>query len=142
MEEHYRKLENMYHGAPCNDYYQSKLKIAEGAAELIIPVKKNLFHAAGAVHGSAYFKALDDSCFFAANSLVKDVFVLTVSFNLHLLRPIVSGEIKAQAKVIQASKNIIICEAIAYDSNGKEIAKGSGDFVRSKIPVTPDIGYK
>ena len=47
--------------------------MAHGAAEAA-------GHAAGAVHGSYYFKVLDDACYFAANSLVSDVFVLTVSF--------------------------------------------------------------
>jgi acyl-coenzyme A thioesterase PaaI-like protein len=34
-------------------------------------------HSIHAVHGSVYFKALDDAAFFAVNSLVEDVFVLT-----------------------------------------------------------------
>lgn len=142
MKEHYRKLENMYHSAPCNEYYRPRLTISKGATELIIPVENKLFHAAGAVHGCAYFKALDDSAFFAANSLVEDVFVLTVSFNLHLMRPVTSGEMKARGKVIQFSKSLIMAESILYDCEENELAKGTGNFVKSKIPITPEIGYK
>ncbi len=50
-------------------------------------VGPHLHHAGGAVHGANYFKAMDDAAFFAANSLVDDVFVLTVSFNVYFLRP-------------------------------------------------------
>jgi hypothetical protein len=58
------------------------MKIRKGVAEVIIQVRPDFFHAAGAVRGSVYFKAMDDAAFFAVNSLVKDVFVLTVALKL------------------------------------------------------------
>src|SRR5947208_2034742 len=87
-ESHYRRLEALYHAAPINGYYAPRLAVSEGAARLEIPVKPEFFHAAGAVHGSVYFKALDDAAYFAVNSLVEDVYVLTVSFNTQLLKPV------------------------------------------------------
>ncbi len=141
-ETHYRKLENMYHAAPCNAYYTPKLTISEGAAEIIIPIKESLYHPGGAVHGSAYFKALDDAAFFSVNSLVEDVFVLTASFNLYFIRPIASGEMKAIGKVVSATGHQYIAEAVLHDSKGREIARGSGVFVRSKIALTPTVGYE
>ena len=36
-----------------------------------------MFHAAGAGHGTIYFKMLDDAAFYAANSMVEEQFVLT-----------------------------------------------------------------
>lgn len=142
MNEHYRKLERMYHAAPCNAYYQPRMTVGEGTAEVIIPVKEKLFHAAGAVHGSAYFKILDDAAFFAANSLVEDVFVLTTSFNLYLTRPVSSGEMRAVGKVVQSSKSQIIAESVAYNTEGHEIARGTGTFLHSKIALSEDIGYR
>jgi uncharacterized protein (TIGR00369 family) len=94
------------------------------------------------MHGSVYFKALDDAGFFAVNSLVEDVFVLTVSFSIHLLRPVASGDMKAIGKVVQASKNMFIAEATLTNSKGEEIARGIGTYVRSKAPLSPDIGYE
>jgi hypothetical protein len=35
-------------------------------------VRPDFFHAAHAVHGSVYFKALDDAAFFAVASLVQE----------------------------------------------------------------------
>ena len=73
-DTHFRKLERMYLGAPINQWYRPTLSISEGSAEVSIAVRPEFFHAANAVHGSVYFKLLDDSAFFAANSLVEDVF--------------------------------------------------------------------
>jgi len=73
-KEHYRKLEHMYASAPCNKYYAPTLQVGDGYAELIISVRSDFFHSAGAVHGAVYFKALDDAAFFAVSSLVDDVF--------------------------------------------------------------------
>ena len=139
---HFRKLENMYRSAPINQFYQPRMTIGTGIAEIVIPVKEIHFHAAGAVHGAVYFKLMDDSAFFAANSLVEDVFVLTTSFHLHLLRPVSSGEMRAVGKVVHQSRSQIIAESVVYDSEGQEVSRGSGTFVRGHVALTPEIGYK
>jgi uncharacterized protein (TIGR00369 family) len=140
-DEHFRKLERMYGKAPCNEYYSPELTISKGAAILVIPVQQRFYHSVHAVHGSVYFKALDDAAFFAVNSLVEDVFVLTVSFNIYLFRPVASGDMKAIGKVVQESKTMFIAEATLTNSDGEEIARGIGTYVRSKAPLSPDIGY-
>jgi uncharacterized protein (TIGR00369 family) len=140
-EEHFRKLERMYHGAPINRIYEPKIRLSEGRAELTMVMKPDFFHAANAVHGSVYFKALDDAAFFAANSLVPDVFVLTVTYNLYLTRPIAEGEMRATGRVVHRSRNLIIAEAEVLDSADRQIARGSGTFMRSQIALSPEIGY-
>ncbi len=140
-ESHYRKLERMYAGAPVNAWYRPELTVADGRAELRIPVRREFFHAAGAVHGSVYFKALDDAAFFAAASLVEDVFVLTSSFNLHLTRPVADGELLAQGKVVHRSRRLLLAEAVLIDTQGRQLARGSGSFLRSAIPLSPEVGY-
>ncbi len=134
-DRHYRRLEALYRSAPCNRYYAPRIAVSEGRAEIVIPVREDFFHAAGAVHGSTYFKALDDAAFFAANSLVAGVFVLTASFNLYLTRPISDGEMRAAGEVVHRSRSRLIAESVLFDSEGREIARGSGVFVRSKIPL-------
>ena len=141
-EEHYRKLERMYLSAPVNEYYAPEIHISEGQAQVSIPVRPDFFHAANAVHGAVYFKLLDDSSFFAANSMVEDVFVLTVSYNVYFTRPVSEGVMRADAKVVQASRRLIIAESVVVDSDEREIARGSGTFMRSMIKLTEEIGYK
>lgn len=132
----------MYSRAPCNEYYSPKLTISRGATELIIPIEEKFYHSTGAVHGSVYFKALDDAGFFAVNSLVEDVFVLTTSFDIHLFRPVTSGKVKAIGKVIQATKNTFVAEASLFNDEGQQIAQGIGTYARGKVALSPDIGYE
>lgn len=140
-ETHFRLLESMYHQAPCNAYYEPVVQIAEARATLTLPLAPHLHHAAGAVHGAAYFKALDDSSFFAANSLVEDVFVLTTNLNLYITRPVVKGELRGEARVVDRTKSLFIVEAVVYDSQERQVARSTGTFMRSRIALSPDIGY-
>jgi uncharacterized protein (TIGR00369 family) len=140
-EEHYRTLEKMYASAPCNEYYSPTIAISHGKAEVVIPIQEKFFHAAGAAHGSVYFKALDDAAFFAVNSLVMDRFVLTVSFNVHILRPVSQGEMRALGKVVFASNHLFVAESTLFDSKGREIARGSGNFVKSRIKLSLETEY-
>ncbi len=140
-EEHFRKLERMYALAPVNDFFAPKIQIGEGWAEVTLTVRPEFYHAAGAVHGAIYFKSLDDAAFFAVNSLVQHFMVLTVSFNLHLTRPVTSGEIRCVGKVMHRSKRLYVAESELLDMKGRIIAKGSGIFMPSNIPLTEKLGY-
>jgi len=71
-DEHYRKLERMYASAPINDFFRPVMQVSEGRAVITMKVRRDFYHAANAVHGALYFKALDDAAFFAVNSLVPD----------------------------------------------------------------------
>jgi uncharacterized protein (TIGR00369 family) len=140
-EEHHRRLERMYALAPVNSYFAPSMHVSEGRAEVIIKVRPDFFHAAHAVHGVLYFKLLDDAAFFAVNSVVRDVFVLTVSFNIYMTRPVVAGELKAIGRVIHSSKRLFIAESELMNGEGQEIARGSGVFMRSTIALSPEVGY-
>ena len=140
--EHYRRLERMYHGAPANDYYDPRLEVGEGRAEVRIPVRRKFFHAAGAAHGSVCFKALDDACFFAAASLVEEFFVLTASFHLYFTRPLGEGLLVASARVVHRSGRLILAEGEALDGEGRSVARGSGSFLPSSTRLTAELGYR
>jgi uncharacterized protein (TIGR00369 family) len=140
-DEHFQKLTRMYLGAPINRYFAPRIEISRGQAVVTLPVREDFHHAASAVHGAVYFKALDDAAFFAANSLVDDVFVLTVAFTVHFTRPVRDGTITATGRVVHQSRRMLIADVEAVDASGKVVARGTGTFMRSDIPLTPDIGY-
>jgi hypothetical protein len=48
---------------------------------------------------------------------------------------------KATGKVVYAGARSFIAESVVVDREGKEIARGSGQFVMSKIKLTADMGY-
>jgi uncharacterized protein (TIGR00369 family) len=142
--EHYRKLERMYLNANLNQeiYKTTTVSIGEEKAQIQLSIEPKYFHALGAIHGSVYFKLLDDAAFFAVNSIVKDVFVLTTNFNINLIRPESKGVITAIGKVKFKSRNVFIAESSLVNETGKEIAFGTGHFAKSKIELTEEIGYK
>ena len=140
--EHYRKLERMYAAAPVNGWYAPELHVSEGMAEIKMPLRSEFHHSAGAVHGSLYFKALDDATFFAANSLVPAHFVLTAHVELELLRPVVSGALIARGQVTGEDERRIYAKGELFDEENNLLAVGKGQFARSKIPLTPDVHYR
>jgi uncharacterized protein (TIGR00369 family) len=140
-DPHFTALENMYLAAPINAFYRPKIEISEANSTIEIDISEKLFHAADAVHGSVYFKMLDDAAYFAANSLEREVFVLTTSFTTYLTRPLSSGTLRSVGKVVSQNRSQFIAEAIAYDSDGNEVGRGSGVFVRGKVPLRKTRGY-
>lgn len=143
-KEHFRKLERMYLDSNVNkiSYPSIDMHIEEGKATLSYETDPNFFHGLMALHGSVYFKLLDDVAFFAVNSIVEDAFVLTTSFNIHFLRPITKGRLTAIGTLKSKSKNLFVAEASLYNEEGKEVGFGSGSFAKSKIKLTPEIGYR
>lgn len=140
-EQHFRALESMYQAAPINSIYKPVMTVSEGEARIEIEITEQLFHSARAVHGSVYFKMLDDAAFFAANSLEPEFFVLTNSFTTYLTRPVSEGKLIAVGKVVSRNKSQFIADSVVYDGKGNEVGRGNGIFVRSKMPLVDAMGY-
>lgn len=141
--EHFRALERLYAEAPINTLFDSKLKITErGHARITFDVDERHYHAAGAVHGTSYFKMLDDAAFYAANSLVSDRFLLTTAFNLLFTRPLKAGKVTAEGRWVSGKRRVFVADSRLIDSQGEEIARGTGTFMRSHIPLAGLPGYK
>ena len=142
--DHFKKLERMYLSAPVNTEIYKGISIIVSAekAELTLPINSRYFHAASAIHGSVYFKMLDDAAFFAVNSIVADVFVYTVTFNTQLLRPVTSGVVRAVGEVVFKSRNLFIADSVLYDDRNKIVGRGSGSFMKSRVALSEEIGYR
>ena len=143
-QEHFDKLRNMYLSANVNEqiFDTTECIIEAEKATIALTIHEKYFHALGAIHGSVYFKLLDDAAYFAVNSIVTDAFVLTSAFNINIIRPVSSGKITAIGKVRFKSRNTFVAESTLVNEAGKEIAFGTGNFVRSKMELTPEIGYR
>jgi uncharacterized protein (TIGR00369 family) len=140
---HLRALEALYDSAPINLQFRSHLILPEaGRSEIRFTVSPDAFHAAGAAHGTLYFKMLDDAAFYAANGLVSDRFLLTTAFNLHFTKPLRSGEARAEGRWISGKRRVFVAEARIVDSEGEECARGTGTFMRSHIALSGLDGYQ
>ena len=139
--DHHRKLERLYAAAPVSQWYGATIAIDDGQAEVRLATRRDFYHAANAVHGSVYFRVLDDAAFFAVNSRVRDVLVLTVSFTLHFARPVTSGELRAVGHLLHGGGRLFLAESTLLDSAGAMLGRGTGVFTRSSISLDPSIGY-
>ena len=115
--------------------------LRRGQRSIAVDVREELFHSVRAVHGSVYFKSLDDAAFFAAASLVTDEFLVTSSFQIYFLRPVSDGSLIADGRVVHAAKRYILAESVLTNERGREIARGSGYFMKSGIALDPSFGY-
>jgi uncharacterized protein (TIGR00369 family) len=139
---HFRSLEHLYASAPVNSFFESRIEIPEeGLCRISFEVRVDHYHAAGAVHGSAYFKMLDDAAFYAANSLVSDRFLLTTAFNLFFTRPLHAGPVIAEGRWVSGRKRVYVAEARLINAQGEEVARGTGTFMRSRISLSGLEGY-
>lgn len=139
---HFRALERLYASAPINAVFKSSLEITgEGRSRIAFTVDHTSYHAAGAAHGTIYFKMLDDAAFYAANTLATDRFLLTTGFNLHFTKPVRAGEVVAEGRWISGRRRVFVAEARLVDAEGDEIGRGTGTFMRSRIPLSSLAGY-
>ena len=142
-EAHLRALEALYASAPVNGLFASRLELPEaGRSEIRFTVLPQSFHAAGAAHGTLYFKMLDDAAFYAANGLVSDRFLLTTAFNLHFTKPMRHGQARAEGRWISGKRRVFVAEARIVDADGEECARGTGTFMRSHIALSGLDGYR
>ena len=140
---HFRALEALYRAAPINGQYTSGLEIVgPGRSRIRFSIEQSSFHAAGAAHGTLYFKMLDDAAFYAANSLISDRFLLTTAFNLHFTKAMRSGEAVAEGRWISGKRRVFVAEARIVDSEGEECARGTGTFLRSHFALSSLPGYR
>jgi len=139
---HFRALEGLYAAAPVNRMFRSALDVTgAGLARIRFDVTPDHFHAAGAAHGTVYFKMLDDAAFYACNTLVTDRFLLTTQFNLLFTRPLRPGPVVAEGRWISGRRRVFVGDARLIDADGEEAARGTGTFMRSRVPLAGLPGY-
>lgn len=141
-ERHWRALEGLYASAPVNALFESTIEVTgEGSARISFDVTEAAYHAAGAAHGTIYFKMLDDAAFYAANTLVTDRFLLTTSFNLHFTKPVREGKVVAEGRWVSGRRRVFVAESRLVDAEGDEIGRGTGTFMKSRIALSSLPGY-
>jgi len=142
-DSHFRALESLYRSAPINGFFDSELQILEpGFARIAFRIEEAVFHAGAAAHGTIYFKMMDDAAFYASNSLVTDHFLLTTAFNLNFTRPMKEGAAIAEGRWLSGRRRVFVAEARLIGPDGEEAARGTGTFMRSRIPLARLPGYR
>ena len=137
--EHLKRLNKLYGVAPINGLFNEHVIefAADGSTSIKFSPKKEHCHTMQSLHGSGYFKLLDDAAFFAAQALDEENFIFTTSFNTYLVRAAAIGvPLISQGRVISAGKTLLIAESrLIEEESGKLVATGSGTFQKSPHAV-------
>jgi uncharacterized protein (TIGR00369 family) len=134
--EQFKKLEEIYLSAPLHKFYDTlSIHIERRGCEISLDVDQKYFHGGGAVHGSVYFKLLDDAAYFACQSEISDKYIVTKKFNINFLRPISEGRLIAKGDVIKITNDIYFADAQLYNEKEKLIATGTGQFVKGRVDL-------
>ena len=139
-DAHFRALEAMYLSAPINQFYRPRIVISKEQVE--IDIDQRFFHAVGAVHGSVYFKLLDDAAGLAANVLEREVFAVTASFTTHMTRPVSGPLMRSVGRVVDQTRSQFLVESIVYDHNQRSVGRGNGVFMRGSVRLADSFGYR
>lgn len=146
---HLKKLVAMYESAPIsgkiNEHCVSyDLSNKFPSAAIKMESSGDLNHPGGSLHGSVYFKLLDDAAWFTAQAVVNDNFIFTTSFTTYIVRPVLEKtKLHAFGKIINVSKSLIIAESTVVEENtNKIVATGSGTFMKGPIPLNNVDSYR
>ena len=105
--------------------------VEPGTATMSLPVRDELKQNNRVVHGGAIAALVDSAAAFAVIPLLKeDETTTTVDLTISYLRPIVSGEAKATARVLRAGSRIINISAEIVDQEGNLAATALTTFIR------------
>lgn len=142
--DHFQALIALFNAAPINQkiYESSKLKISEGRAEYFLNIESQYFHGGEALHGSVYFKMLDDTAYFAAASQETEFFLVTKNYEIDFLRPVKVERLKATAEVQNEQGREITVEARLFNEQEKLVGKGRGVFVPTSTRLESLANYQ
>lgn len=138
---HFAKLERMYLAAPFNDLAGLGVRVRDGEAEIVVPIPETLRLASGDVAESLCLKVMNDAAVLAVNAIVEDRLVVTVRFNVHLLRRGASDALIARGMVIAGSGGQYRAECMLADAGGRELGRADGTFEAGTTALSPEIGY-
>lgn len=98
------------------------------------------FHSGGALHGSVFFKFLDDASYFACATREFRYFLLTVSYNMRFLRAASDGAMWVEGRWMAEKDNALVGSSVLYDNKDRVLARGEGIFVCSALPWDNALG--
>jgi acyl-coenzyme A thioesterase PaaI-like protein len=141
INQHCKKLENMYLKKQNSSLLNIGINISESEVEIVIPVNPQICYFDGSIHSSFSSKLLQEAAELAVNSKISDTFIITENFNFHLSNTIASEVLITRARFLHKSGNQYLAEALIVDSERTEIARGNGVFVKTNIPLDSDVNY-
>ena len=141
-KDHYLALINMYQAAPMTKMFPADLQIEQGKAIISLIIKEDYFHVAQGLHGSVYFKLLDDASAFAAYSITQSFFAYTANFNINFTAPVTQGKITAVGELVKHEGKKLFTTSRLFNELGLEVANAEGLFIQGSKVFMDIPSYK
>jgi uncharacterized protein (TIGR00369 family) len=130
--EEEQRLREAFERVPFAHLLQLELgEMKRGAATLHLEVRDDLRQNNGVVHGGVIASLVDSAAAFAVLTLLeKDQTSTTVDLTIHYLRPLLSGQSTAQARVVRAGRRIMVITVDVLDETKTLVATALTSFIR------------
>lgn len=101
------------------------VELGEGSATLAMKVDKRFHNPMGTLHGGI-MTDIADACMGIATmtTLKEDESFTTLELKINFLRPVIQGEITAEANVLHRGRTIVLVQSVVKNDEGKEVARG------------------
>jgi uncharacterized protein (TIGR00369 family) len=97
--------------------------------KVMLSVKPEVLQAYGKVHGGAIAGLLDSAIAVAVNSeITEDYGAATVELKVNYLKPVSTGKLQSQGKVLSKGRLIMVSEGKVWDEHGNLVAVGIATF--------------
>ena len=144
-----QRLKNMEQAYLANPDYQVRdpgIRISEGEADIVLPLRDEDKHPSGGVLDAVCFKLMNDAATNAVGSLIKSGTAMTAEFSFTLAHGLASGDLIARGRYVGRAGSNYLADAILTDSEGRELGRGEGVFFEGTKnisspdtdPTTPD----
>ena len=97
------------------------LEVADNYALVECQINENHYNAKGSVQGGLIFTLADFA--FAVVSNINDYVTMSQNITMTFMRPVFEGKIKAEAKIINQGKSMVLVEVEVKNLEDKLVAK-------------------
>lgn len=98
----------------------------EGEAVLTLKVDSRFHNPMGTVHGGVMTDLADAAMGIATmTTLAEGESFTTLELKMNFLRPVIEGELTAQAKVVHRGRTVAMTEVVVRNLEGKDVARGT-----------------
>ncbi len=111
------------------------VEAAEGSGVARIELAEQHGNPNGVTHGAVLFAMVDTAMGQATMGVLDEgLFCASVDVQLRFIRPVSSGVVVAEAKVLKKGRNVVHLEAGVVDDRDRLIATASGTFAIMSMP--------
>lgn len=119
--------------SPVGAWLDGKVLAAEeGSLSFEFEVRKEMTNPMGILHGGISALIIDEVIGATVHTLGHDTFFTSVNLSVDFLRSVPAGtRVKAVSKVIRSGKTIVNANCEVFNEEGKVLAKGMSNLVRT-----------